>query len=101
MADTNNTSSVTVDIAALQAELAKAKAENEALKAAKERKLTCKVSEKGALSVYGLSARFPTTLYKGQWERLIAAVPAIQAFIAAHPELKTKEEAVAAAAAKV
>jgi len=34
--------------------------------------LSCKVSEKGALSVYGLG-RFPVTLYRGQWERLFAA----------------------------
>src|SRR5687768_8477149 len=34
------------------------------------RALTCKVSEKGGLSVYGLQARFPVTLYAGQWERL-------------------------------
>lgn len=89
MADTNNTSSVTVDIAALQAELAAAKAENEALKAAKERKLTLKVSEKGALSVYGLG-QFPTTLYKAQWERVIGHIDEIKAFIVAHPELKVK-----------
>lgn len=42
--------------------------------------LTCKVSEKGALSVYGLG-RFPVTLYAGQWERLFAAAPQLQAFI--------------------
>lgn len=34
----------------------------------------------GAISAYGLG-RFPVTLYRGQWERLIEAVPALQAFI--------------------
>ena len=38
--------------------------------------LSYKVSEKGALSVYGLG-RFPVTLYKGQWDRLLANAPVI------------------------
>lgn len=50
---------------------------------AQERKLTMKVSEKGALSVYGLG-RFPVTLYAGQWEKLSEFVKAghIAKFIA-------------------
>lgn len=44
-------------------------------------KLRFKVSEKRAVSVLGLQ-QFPVTLYKGQWERLIEAIPALQAFIA-------------------
>ena len=69
-------------------------AENAALKAAaaaKVKAITFKVSEKQALSVYGLG-RFPVTLYKGQWDRLIAAMPALQAFMAAHSsEFSTKD----------
>ena len=42
--------------------------------------LTLKVSEKGAISVYGLG-RFPITLYRGQMERLLNHAPAIAAFI--------------------
>ncbi len=42
-----------------------------------------KVSEKGAVSVYGMG-RFPVTLYAGQWETLISHIPEIQAFIAAN-----------------
>lgn len=42
-----------------------------------------KVSEKGALSVYGLG-RFPVSLYRGQWERLIQVIPQLQAFIEAN-----------------
>lgn len=48
--------------------------------------LTMKVSEKGALSIYGLG-RFPVTLYRGQWERLMTAKPTIEAFIAANDTL--------------
>ena len=48
-----------------------------------ERKLSCKVSEKGALSLYGMG-RFPVTLYRGQWERLFSERPMIEAFIAAN-----------------
>lgn len=45
--------------------------------------LHCKVSEKGAISVYGLQ-RMPVTLYVGQWERLIAFVPELQKFAKEH-----------------
>jgi hypothetical protein len=55
----------------LQAELARLRAENAALKGRAAKGMTLKVSEKGALSVYGLG-RFPVTLYKEQWERLSA-----------------------------
>ena len=50
---------------------------------ANPRKLTMKVSDKGALSVYGLG-RFPVTLYRGQWERLLGAQAEIAAFIEAN-----------------
>lgn len=53
--------------------------------------LTLKVSEKGALSVYGLG-RFPVTLYKEQWTRLLDAGDELRAFIVENdPQLKTKE----------
>jgi hypothetical protein len=48
--------------------------------------LTMKVSEKGALSIYGLG-RFPVTLYRGQWERLLGAQATISAFIEANAAL--------------
>jgi hypothetical protein len=52
-----------------------------------------KVSEKGALSVYGLG-RFPVTLYKEQWTKLLAMADEIREFIAEHEaDLKTKPEA--------
>ena len=48
--------------------------------------LTMKVSDKGALSIYGLG-RFPVTLYRGQMERLLKAAPEIEAFIATNAAL--------------
>jgi hypothetical protein len=47
--------------------------------------LTLKVSEKGALSIYGMG-RFPVSLYREQWERLLAAKDEILAFIEANAE---------------
>jgi hypothetical protein len=75
----------------VQAELARLRAENEALKKTGRGKLSMKVSEKGALSVYGMG-RFPVTLYKEQWLRLLAVADDIKAFIETNNEsLKTKE----------
>lgn len=59
--------------AALKLELERMKAENNRLKAQKNTTLSLKVSAKGALSVYGLG-RFPVTLYREQWDRLIKIV---------------------------
>ena len=75
----------------VQKELEKLRAENAALKKTSARGLSLKVSEKGALSVYGMG-RFPVTLYKEQWERLLTAVDDIRAFIKANEsQLKTKQ----------
>ena len=53
--------------------------------------LNCQVSEKGALSVYGMG-RFPVTLYKEQWLKLLSMADEIKAFIEANNEsLKSKE----------
>lgn len=74
----------------LKAELERLRAENQALKAKATRATGIKVSEKGAVSVYGLG-RFPVTLYKEQWLKLLDMADGIRAFIAAHDsELKTK-----------
>jgi len=74
----------------LQAELARLKAENEALKARGSRSVALRVSEKGGLSVYGLG-RFPVTLYKEQWLKLLDMADDIRAFIAQNEaKLKTK-----------
>ena len=75
----------------IKAELERLRAENAALKKTKEKGLSLKVSEKGALSVYGLG-RFPVTLYKEQWLRLLDMTEEIRSFIAANGDkLKTKE----------
>ena len=76
----------------IRAELERLKAENERLKSQRGRSASLKVSEKGGVSVYGLG-RFPVTLYKEQWAKLLAMADEIQAFIKEHDaELKTKPE---------
>jgi len=75
----------------MQEELERLKAENAALKARGSRAVSLKVSEKGGVSVYGLG-RFPVTLYKEQWAKLLEVAGEIRAFIAEHEaELKAKE----------
>ncbi len=74
----------------LRAELERLRRENEALKRKTERGVSLKVSAKGAVSLYGLG-RFPVTLYKEQWTRVLDIADEIRAFIAEHDgELKTK-----------
>jgi len=76
---------------ALHAEVERLKAENAALKAQATRGVSIKVSEKGGVSVYGLG-RFPVTLYKEQWAKLLDIAADIRAFIKEHDaQLKTKE----------
>ena len=75
----------------LRAELERLKVENEALKVKATRATSIRVSEKGGVSVYGLG-RFPVTLYKEQWVKLLDMAEAIRAFIAQNEaKLKTKE----------
>jgi hypothetical protein len=74
----------------LQAEVERLKAENQALKAKTSRATSIRVSEKGAVSVYGLG-RFPVTLYKEQWLKLLDMTEEIRRFIAENEtNLKTK-----------
>ncbi len=75
----------------LKAELERLKAENAALKARGSRGISMKVSEKGAVSVYGLG-RFPVTLYQEQWLKLLDLAEDIRAFIRENEgKLKKKE----------
>jgi len=74
----------------LKAELERLRNENAALKKGAATGITMKVSEKGAVSIYGMG-RFPVTLYKEQWLKLLDMSDDIRAFIAANErQLKTK-----------
>jgi hypothetical protein len=64
----------------MKAELERLRAENERLKNRQTRGVSLKVSEKGGVSVYGLG-RFPVTLYKEQWARLLDMADDIRTFI--------------------
>ncbi len=76
----------------LQSEIERLRAENEALKRSSSKGLSLRVSEKGAVSVYGLG-RFPVTLYKEQWLRLLDMVEDIKAFIKQNEaQLKSKAQ---------
>jgi hypothetical protein len=70
----------------MRAEMENVKKENEALKS-KVKPITFKVSEKGAMSVYGLNARFPVTLYGQQWVRLLDKKEEMLQFIKDNSEL--------------
>lgn len=91
-------------MAELQAQLEEARAQNEALHAkvaaieeAAQRKMYLKVSEKGALSLYGLG-RFPVTLYAEQWIDVLNFGDTIKAYLAEHQSsFKTKADAAKAA----
>lgn len=76
----------------LKAEIEKLKAENEKLKKPARGQISMKVSEKGGLSVYGLG-RFPVTLYREQWEKLLGMSQEIRDFIRENDgALKKKEQ---------
>ena len=75
----------------LKAELERLRSENATLKKGVSSNTRMKVSEKGAVSVYGMG-RFPVTLYKEQWLKLLDLSDDIRAFIAANEaQLKAKD----------
>jgi hypothetical protein len=75
----------------LKAELERLRNENASLKKGASTGVRMKVSEKGALSIYGMG-RFPVTLYKEQWLKLLGMADDIRAFINTNNEqLKTKD----------
>jgi hypothetical protein len=77
----------------VKVEIERLRAENESLKNKKsaEGSLSMKVSEKGALSIYGMG-RFPVTLYKEQWLKLLGIADQIKKYIEENnSRLKTKE----------
>ena len=75
----------------LKAEIERLRAENEALKKPARGQMSLKVSEKGALSVYGLG-RFPVTLYREQWEKLLGMADEIRTFIRENDGALKKKE---------
>jgi hypothetical protein len=76
----------------LKLELERLRAENESLKKTSSKGLSLRVSEKGAVSVYGLG-RFPVTLYKEQWLRLLDMTEDIRTFIKQNDvQLKSKAQ---------
>ena len=75
----------------LKNELERLRAENERLKKGSSKGMSLKVSEKGGVSVYGLG-RFPVTLYKEQWKKLLDMSDEIRDFIDANEsQLKSKD----------
>ena len=75
----------------LREELERLRAENERLKGQRARGVSLKVSEKGGVSVYGMG-RFPITLYKEQWLKLLDMAEEIRTFIRENDSsLKTKD----------
>lgn len=90
-----------LSMAQLQARIAELEKQNAELAAKNNqpRDITFKISEEtGAVSVYGLNARFPITLYAEQWPRLIEKIPDLQAFMAKNEKflsLKSDDEATA------
>lgn len=82
----------TVKTMTLEQEIAQLRAENEALKGAKKVSYSMKVSEKGAVSVYGLG-RFPVTLYMSQWQSLLDRSEDIKAYILANADILKQKEA--------
>jgi hypothetical protein len=75
----------------LRLEIERLKAENESLKKPARGSMSLKVSEKGALSVYGLG-RFPVTLYREQWEKLLGMGDQIRQFIVENDGTLKKKE---------
>jgi hypothetical protein len=82
-----NTRMVLPDVAAMARQIEELQA---LLKAKDGKALAFKVTEKGAVSVYGLQ-RFPVTLYAGQWERLTQEMGRLGEFIKANPQVARKD----------
>ena len=78
------------DSEAMRAELERLRAENEELKAKKVQEMRLRVSQKGAVSLYGVR-RFPITFYADEWDTVLGMADEVRAFISQHEnELKRK-----------
>ena len=74
---------ILADLSAGKIDAAEAGRQLDQLEKRPRTELYCKVSAKGALSLYGLQ-RMPVTLYAGQWERLLAYSDELRKFMAEH-----------------
>ena len=79
------------DLSEKDVEIARLRAQIESLRSAPSRGLSLKVSEKGALCLYGMG-RWPVTLYASQWERLLDHADAIRAALLANAHVLTRKE---------
>jgi hypothetical protein len=75
----------------LKAKIAELEAENTRLKEKGPRSLTLKVSEKGGVSLYGMG-KFPVTLYKEQWIKVLDFADEIRKFIQDNDSRLKKKE---------
>ena len=74
----------------MQAELERLRAENETLKTKQSREMRLQVSQKGAVSLYGIR-RFPITFYADEWDIILGMADEVRTFISQHDtELKRK-----------
>jgi hypothetical protein len=74
----------------MRAELERLRAENEGLKARKSQETRLQVSQKGAVSLYGIR-RFPVTFYANEWDIILGMADDVRTFISQHEsELKQK-----------
>jgi len=71
------------EIERLQAEIITLKREAADKVTAQQQGCSIKISEKGAVSLYGLG-RFPVTLYADQWKRLFCMIETVKVFIDAN-----------------
>lgn len=80
------------EITQMQAEIAKLKAQNEALKKQAQDKLKVSIGQSGTIQVMGLR-RFPVSFYSDEWEKLLGLADQIRSFAKTHEaELKAKNE---------
>lgn len=81
----SNETRILPDMSELLARLAALEADNAKLRtqANTARRVTFKVTEKGAVSLYGLG-RFPVTLYLSQWEALLAHADQLKTYLDAN-----------------
>lgn len=90
-----------MSVETIEQKIARLEAENASLRSKSTQKGShFKITPKGGMSVYGLG-RFPVTLYKSQWVKLLSMCADIQAFIDANQDKLTDKAKVVEAEAVV